>query len=70
MLGCCDAAEARGRIQSLLEAVGLGAGLGRLGISPTDAMSAVVGHVNAERMLNNPRALNDASIEDLVRAIC
>jgi alcohol dehydrogenase class IV len=70
MMGCSDPRQGCQAIGALIEAVGLPTRLRALGISRDDAVNVVVNNVNAERLVNNPRALNHDSLTTLVHAIC
>lgn len=68
MLGCRDAAEARDAIVRLLRDVGVETRLGAIGVWQHD-WDLIVGHVNADRIRNNPRAVTRESIRTLLQAI-
>lgn len=70
MMGGRDADDCRIRIRELMRAVGLQTDLAALGVSRHEAMNVVVGNVNTERLVNNPRALTHAHLEQLVSAVC
>jgi alcohol dehydrogenase class IV len=70
MMGCSDPRQGCQAIDALIKGVGLQTRLGALGISRDDAVNVVVNNVNAERLVNNPRALNHDSLTTLVHAIC
>jgi alcohol dehydrogenase class IV len=70
MLACSNAEQARARIERLMESVRLATRLSSLGIACRDAVDAIAANVNAERLANNPRALNHESLRHLVEAIC
>lgn len=70
MMSCANAAEACHRIEQLARTVGLETRLGALGVSRADIDEVIVPNVNVERVVNNPRALNAASLRHLVEAVC
>jgi alcohol dehydrogenase class IV len=69
MIGCTTAAEGCRRIEQLARTVGLETRLRALGVSAADIDKVIVPNVNVERVVNNPRALDAASLRHLVEAV-
>lgn len=70
MMGAHDAEEACRIIESLTSRIGLQTRLASLGVSRSAALEVVLPNVNIERVVNNPRALTDLSLRQLVEAVC
>jgi alcohol dehydrogenase len=70
LMGCADAPAASRRIEALVASVGLETRLGALGITAAKALEVVVPNVNAERIVNNPRAISTAGLSRLLQAAC
>lgn len=70
MMGCADPRECCRRIEDLMRTVGLQTRLSSLGVSASAAVEIVVQNVNAERVVNNPRAATEAALRELVEAVC
>ena len=69
LLECDDAARALDRIEALISSVRLETRLSDLGIATDQERQMLVDNVDPQRLRNNPRALNRAQIQDLIRAI-
>ena len=65
LLGATSVRDAHARVRTFIESVGLAASVDGLPIPKQDAVDAAVRGVNLERLLNNPRRMN----EDDLRAL-
>jgi phosphonoacetaldehyde reductase len=69
LLDADSPAEASQRIGSMLQRTGLAVSLAAVGASTEESLMAIADSVNTERLANNPRALDRASIMSILRAI-
>jgi alcohol dehydrogenase class IV len=69
LLGARTPEDACRRVEALTQDVGLPTRLSELGISRRGALDAVVPNVNAERVVNNPRALSAVAVHQLIEAV-
>jgi alcohol dehydrogenase class IV len=70
LLDCEAGDEGCRRIGSLCREIGLQTSLGELGVSRAQALEVVVPNVNAERLVNNPRAVTPDALRRIVEAVC
>jgi alcohol dehydrogenase class IV len=70
MMGCGDADECCHRIEALMADIGLETRLSSMGVSSSAAIDVVVPNVNAERLINNPRAQTTSGLRQLVETVC
>ncbi len=69
LLGGTDAETARGRIVALANSVGLATRLCDVGIRTAADRELIVAEVNTQRLANNPRALPEARLRELIDRI-
>jgi alcohol dehydrogenase class IV len=68
-LGAGAAEEARTRIMDLMRSIHLPVDLAGAGIGGADAIEHLVRSVNAERLANNPRRLDEPALRSILRAV-
>ena len=68
-LGCATAQEAQGAIQSLMESIGCETRLSNVGVTSDAQRLRIAQSVNAARLSNNPRAIAEHDILNILESI-
>ena len=66
-MGACDAAEAAGRFNELVKAIGCPTNLAEAGITKAAQVKRICATVNVERLANNPRRLTPEDLRGLLQ---
>jgi alcohol dehydrogenase class IV len=67
LLNVKDTSSAKNKIDSLMKEIGLETNISNLGIRSEEDLDLIIGNVNIERLINNPRTINRDVMKTLLR---